>query len=206
MTQTKRIQMKLTKFANLIVIATCLAIASGCRSKQPGRVTPLTGSGSGGIDDPGAASPIGDPYGTNGTGITSEPIPQASWDDVKDWPQNREILKAETVYFDYDSSAVRSSERSKVAAVADYLKTNPSQKLLIEGHCDERGTDEYNRALGERRALAVREVLVGLGTDANRVHTISYGRNRLADTGRSEAAHRKNRRDEFVVLTPPAAP
>ena len=75
--------------------------------------------------------------------------------------------------------------------------------MKIEGHCDERGTEEYNRALGERRALALREELARLGIDPGRVDTISYGKDRPVDTGRDESAHRKNRRGEFVVLTPP---
>ena len=98
---------------------------------------------------------------------------------------------------------MRAGEKSKVAAVADYLKANSSAAVKIEGHCDERGTDEYNRALGERRALAVREELVGLGIDPSRADTISFGRNRPIDTGHSDASHAKNRRAAFVLLTPP---
>jgi len=112
-------------------------------------------------------------------------------------------LKADTVHFDYDSSVVKAGEKPKVEAVADYLKGNRSSAVKIEGHCDERGTEEYNRALGERRALALREELARLGIDPGRVDTISYGKDRPVDTGRDESAHRKNRRGEFVVLTPP---
>jgi peptidoglycan-associated lipoprotein len=107
------------------------------------------------------------------------------------------------VYFDYDSSVIKPSEKSKVAAVADYLKSNSANAVKIEGHCDERGTEEYNRSLGERRALALREELVGLGTDAARVDTISYGKDRPASPGHDEAAWKMNRRGGFIVLTPP---
>jgi len=98
---------------------------------------------------------------------------------------------------------VKSSEKSKAAAVADYLKGNAAAAVKVEGHCDERGTEEYNRSLGERRALACREELIRLGIDANRVDTISYGEDRPADPGHDESAWKKNRRGEFVLLTPP---
>ncbi len=115
-------------------------------------------------------------------------------------PQDRAALQAETVYFAYDSAAINPSEQSKLQAVADYLRSNSGTKLIIEGHCDERGTAEYNRALGERRALAAREALISLGVDGSNIQTISYGKERPADSGHDEAAWAKNRRDEFVVV------
>ena len=90
-----------------------------------------------------------------------------------------------------------------MAAVADYLKANSAKAVRVEGNCDERGTEEYNRSLGERRALAVREELIRLGIDPTRVDTISYGKDRPADPGHDEAAWSKNRRDDFIVLTKP---
>jgi len=119
------------------------------------------------------------------------------------WPEDREALKADTIHFEYDSAVVKPAEHSKITAVADYLKSNSSNAVKVEGHCDERGTDEYNRSLGERRAQAIREALVKSGVDAGRVDTVSFGRDRPVDTGHSDAAHRKNRRGEFVALTPP---
>ena len=115
---------------------------------------------------------------------------------------DREAFKADTVYFDFDKSAVKPSEAPKIETVVDYLKKNPNDALLIEGHCDERGTEEYNRALGERRALALRELAIKLGLDAERVRTLSYGEDRPADPGHNEAAWAKNRRGEFVRLLP----
>jgi peptidoglycan-associated lipoprotein len=103
------------------------------------------------------------------------------------------------VLFDYDSARIRPSEEPKLQTVAAYLKSNPG-KLVIEGHCDERGTAEYNRALGERRALAAREELGKLGADASRITTISYGSERPADPGHDESAWSKNRRCEFAVV------
>jgi peptidoglycan-associated lipoprotein len=119
-----------------------------------------------------------------------------------DMNQDRAALAGDTVYFDYDSAAIKSGEQSKLTAVASALSSDASAKLLIEGNCDERGTEEYNRALGERRALAAREALAGQGVDASRIATRSYGQDRPADPGHDEAAWRKNRRDEFVLLHP----
>jgi peptidoglycan-associated lipoprotein len=116
--------------------------------------------------------------------------------------QDRAALAAETIYFAYDSSSIAPSEQSKLDAVASALKSDMSAKLLIEGNCDERGTEEYNRSLGERRALAAREGLASLGVDPSRVATRSYGEDRPAETGHDEGAYRKNRRDEFVLLHP----
>jgi peptidoglycan-associated lipoprotein len=86
--------------------------------------------------------------------------------------------------------------------VAQALAADPNTKLLVEGNCDERGTEEYNRALGERRALAAREALAKLGVDPKRIRTESFGKDKPADTGHDEAAWQKNRRDDFVLLHP----
>lgn len=104
------------------------------------------------------------------------------------------------VYFDYNRSEVRSSERPKLEALAGHLQNNPGFAVVIEGHCDERGSDEYNRALSERRSLAVRDYLVTLGVAAERMHTVSYGEDRpaVADAV-TEADHQLNRRAEFLI-------
>jgi peptidoglycan-associated lipoprotein len=106
------------------------------------------------------------------------------------------------VHFKYDSAAVQKSEQANLEAVAQALAGDMSAKLLIEGDCDERGTEEYNRALGERRALALREALAKLGLDPMRVRTVSYGKDKPADTGHDESAWSKNRRGEFILLHP----
>jgi peptidoglycan-associated lipoprotein len=104
------------------------------------------------------------------------------------------------VYFEYDSSTVSPSERMKIEEVAEYMRSNPSMDIIVEGHCDERGSREYNMALGERRALAVRAYLIGLGLDGSRVQTKSYGEESPADPGHDEAAWSRNRRSEFVLF------
>ena len=113
-------------------------------------------------------------------------------------------LAAYTVHFAYDSAAVKSSEQANLQSVASALSSDASTKLLIEGNCDERGTEEYNRSLGERRALAAREALAKLGIDPMRIVTISFGKDKPVDPANNEAAWSKNRRDEFVLLHPKA--
>jgi peptidoglycan-associated lipoprotein len=103
------------------------------------------------------------------------------------------------VYFDFDSAKIRPSEMSKLETVVAAARGN-SKQIVVEGYCDERGTAEYNRALGERRAQAAREELVRMGIDADRISTISYGKERPADPGHDESAWAKNRRDEFVII------
>jgi len=198
--------MKRNKFVGLLVIGLVLTMAaSGCR-KKPINTTALPGSRAGKIGD---ASPgglkDGDRLrtGEGVSGLPGEGIPFGDAGSHQGWLEDAQTLKTETVYFDFDSSAIRSSEKSKISAVADYLKANAVKAVRVEGNCDERGTEEYNHALGERRALAVREELVRLGITPTRIDTISYGKDRPADPGHNEAAWRLNRRDEFIVLTAP---
>jgi len=123
--------------------------------------------------------------------------------DRTDWIANPDALKAQTVYFDLDKSAIKTNEQAKLEEVANYLKSNARAAVRVEGNCDERGTEEYNRSLGERRALAAREYLANLGIDPSRVDTITNGEDKPASPGHSEEAWSKNRRDDFVILTPP---
>ncbi|MBI5773590.1 MAG: OmpA family protein [Verrucomicrobia bacterium] len=114
------------------------------------------------------------------------------------------MFSGNTVFFDLDKATIKKTEQKKIDEVAAYLKSSgaSANKMLVEGHCDERGTEEYNRALGERRALAVREYLVRAGVGPDRVYTRSYGEDRPADPGHNEAAWSKNRRGDFILLKP----
>lgn len=107
----------------------------------------------------------------------------------------------QTVYFDFDSYRITADGKSALKANADYMKSNPTAEVQIEGHCDERGTTEYNLALGERRANAARKYLTGLGIAKKRISTISYGKERPQDPGHDESAWSKNRRAAFVITT-----
>jgi peptidoglycan-associated lipoprotein len=104
----------------------------------------------------------------------------------------------EAVYFDYDSPQLNPSEQGKIDAVVAYLQSNPTQGVVVEGHCDERGSNEYNLALGERRSLAVRAAMISAGIDGARVQTRSYGEERGVAFGHDESAWSLNRRAEFV--------
>jgi peptidoglycan-associated lipoprotein len=208
--------MNLNKLAHVAVLGLILTVAvSGCK-KRPTPLTVLPGSRAGAVQEPPPGGML-DPNRSGGfdnTKLTGANVPGGTQGTTgfpmgeghDGWNRNTEIFKAYTVLFPFDSSAIREGERSKIASVADHLKGNAATAVLVEGHCDERGTEEYNRALGERRATAVREELIRLGIEPTRVDTISYGKDRPADPGHNDDAWRKNRRGEFILLTPPAAP
>ena len=193
--------MKSKSLSYLLVLALALAFAAtGCK-KNPVNTTKLPPYPVG-VPDPNAADNAGGKLNTpDETG--SHPLPgDINPDDPSKWTPDRAALAANTVHFDYDSAAIRSNERGHVEAVASYLKSSAGDALLVEGHCDERGTEEYNRSLGERRALALREALIALGADGMKIVTRTYGKDRKIDLGASEASHARNRRGEFVVLHP----
>ena len=190
--------MKLFKSTSLLALGLALSfVAAGCKHKPP-PITRFPNNGMSGSDN---ANP-----GSAGTLAPGETAPMGGGEAANfnpdDMNQDRAALALDTVYFDYDSSAIKSGEQSKLDAVANALKSDSSAKLLIEGNCDERGTEEYNRSLGERRAQAAREVLANAGVDAGRIATRSYGEDRPADSGHTQSAWAKNRRDEFVLLHP----
>ena len=103
------------------------------------------------------------------------------------------------IYFSYDKENIGTSEKRKLDQVANYLNSNPEIGLIIEGNCDERGSLEYNRSLGERRAIAVKDYLVSSGIATERLRTISYGEEKPVATGTGEAVFSKNRRADLVV-------
>lgn len=107
-------------------------------------------------------------------------------------------LSTRVIYFDYDSTAIRSDFEGVVQAHASYLAANPSTSITLEGHADERGTPEYNLALGERRALALRRQLVLLGATAGQIRSVSYGEERPVSEGHDEQAYSLNRRVEII--------
>ncbi len=103
------------------------------------------------------------------------------------------------VFFDFDKAVLREDAKKTLNENIQWLKANPAVRIVIEGHCDERGTNEYNLALGERRAKAVRDYLVAGGIDAKRISTISYGEERPFVLGHDESAWKFNRRAHFVA-------
>lgn len=108
-------------------------------------------------------------------------------------------FESEHIYFDYDRSEVKPEAQEILKKKAEWLKKNSQFQVKIEGHCDERGTNEYNLALGDRRAQAAAKFLGALGIATNKISTISFGEERPADPGHDEKAWAKNRRDEFKL-------
>ena len=104
------------------------------------------------------------------------------------------------VYFAFDASQLAPSELAKIEAVAQHLQAKPNRVVIVEGNCDERGANEYNLSLGELRAISIRDYLVTLGIDAQRIQTKSYGEEKPAVSGSGEAAWAKNRRGEFAIF------
>jgi len=104
------------------------------------------------------------------------------------------------INFDYDKFVIRDDAKPILETNAAWMKKYRTAKLLVEGHCDERGTEDYNLALGEKRAKAAFDYLVSLGIPADRMKTISYGKSQPLDMGHDEAAWQKNRRDQFLVI------
>ncbi|MDE3066524.1 MAG: peptidoglycan-associated lipoprotein Pal [Verrucomicrobiota bacterium] len=193
------------KLICLPALALALSLAAtGCKHKPVG-VTPLPGEGQVGEQNPntlGGGNQLPPTTPPVATPMTQTGIPESATWNLADMTQDRQALAAYTIHFAFDSAAIRSSEQANLQSVASALSSDASAKLLIEGNCDERGTEEYNRALGERRALAAREALAQMGVDPNRIRTISYGKDKPADPGHDESAWAKNRRDDFVLLHP----
>jgi len=115
-----------------------------------------------------------------------------------DWQKTSDIA---VIYFDYDRSDLRDDARAILKKNADYLNSHPEVNVLVEGHCDERGTSEYNLALGQRRAAIVRDYYSKLGVPLARIGTLSFGKENPVDPGHDESAWSKNRRAETKIRT-----
>lgn len=210
--------MKLANIAYLLTLVIALSLSStGCKRLQktthiPGRDPNAPGEQAAGAKTgPDSAPPvIGTQNTTTGAAVSPESTGTGGFPatdkDFSKYTQDREVFKDQTVYFEFDQAIIRSSEVPKLETVARRMKGEFMGKALrIEGHCDERGTEEYNRALGDKRALSIREALAKSGVDPSMMPTISFGEEQPADPGHNDAAWKKNRRGELILLTPPAA-
>lgn len=150
----------------------------------------------------GVGGAIPDTSGVTGRPFDGEGLTGLPLDIETGMLRDEAAFRDSTVYFEFDRSSVRSSERSKIETVSSHLQSNPTHKLKVEGHCDERGTEGYNVSLGERRALSVRDYLINLGISSDRVTTTSWGESHPAQIGQNETAWAANRRAEFVLLLP----
>ncbi len=168
-------------FLALFTLSSVVAL-SGCSKKDVVSDEPVitpSGDTSGSLGDTSAAS------GSAGTSGASDAVSS----DMA------------TIYFGYDSFSLSSEARSSLKDNAAWLKSNGTATIQIEGHCDERGTTEYNLALGEKRANAVRDYMVKLGVASSRISVISYGEERPSDPGHDESAWSRNRRASFVMVS-----
>jgi peptidoglycan-associated lipoprotein len=139
----------------------------------------------------------GQSAGTTGDYVSGTPLPERR-EGTSFFGGNVNRNQFQPIYFDFDSQSVRSSESGKIQQVAEFMTGNSSQ-IIIAGFTDDRGTAEYNRGLGERRAESVRESLISAGVDAGRIQTVSFGLEMPADPGHDESAWAKNRRAEIGV-------
>lgn len=175
------------RFSRLAVLIVALPLAVGACKKKPPVVQPA---------QPAPAQPA-----------PAQPAPVR--EDPPARPTNTKTqeqidaevraLVLETVYFDYDTDALTAQSQSTLEKKLPALQANSGIKFRVEGHCDDRGSDEYNIALGRRRAEAVKRWLTDRGIDASRIETVSFGRERPAMQGESEDARARNRRDEFSI-------
>ena len=184
------------KFMKIAVASVAIsAVAAGCRYSDG-----ADGNGTAAGKDANTAVEIG----TDGNGANIE---EGSLDQLADNEGKFEDLYTKCtdvdfkpVYFGFDSTVVPQGEFGKIDAVASHLAENADRVVVIEGNCDDRGSNEYNMSLGENRAIIVRNYLVQNGIDAARIQTRSYGEERPAAQGNDESAWSKNRRDEFVIF------
>jgi peptidoglycan-associated lipoprotein len=190
------------RLAAVLLLLTVILV-SGC-SKHKKQTPPA-------LADAGSMEDLGTPSHDYATNRAPAGSGADKWDDSTasdralthrpysgDWVPDSNL---QTVYFDTDSAQLGDTTRRALKANADYLRTKAGTRVLVEGHCDERGTEEYNQALGEKRALSVRDYLINLGISDSRIDVISYGEQRPAVEGSGESVWRKNRRAEFKVAS-----
>jgi len=181
-------EMKLLTVINVVLLSALVLMQTGCSKKKKGTESdPVLIENEGGPMIEGA---IVDELGQSVTG-------GASFRDLYSEVQG---VSFEPAYFAFDSYTLPPNEIAKVDAVGQHLKANANHVLIVEGNCDERGSNEYNLALGENRALAVRSYLVNMGIAAERIQTVSFGEEKPAVMGMDESAWSMNRRCEFALF------
>ena len=187
----------------VLIPITALVLVTGCATKKPPVSAPTTQvpapspfPGAGGSTTTPVTSnerPPAPPAVPDTGAVTSDPLSSKTPEEIN----SNSPLKP--VFFAYDSDELDDTARQTLTENASVLKTYSTWVIAIEGHCDERGTAEYNLALGDRRALAARNYLLSLGVPAARIKTVSYGKEFPFDPGHAEASWKNNRRAQFMV-------
>ncbi|MDB6169197.1 MAG: OmpA/MotB domain protein [Verrucomicrobia bacterium] len=174
-----------------LVLASAVFVLAGCKKKpvRPDPSSTVLGPTGGGTVNPETVNPALDP--------TAQGLTQRTDGVFEDDQMIKGLLKP--VYFDFDKSNVKESERARIKEAKDYLEKNPQHRILFEGHCDWRGTDEYNLSLGDRRATAAKKYLISLGVAADKVEANSKG-SLEASKNADDATRAKDRRAEIIIL------
>lgn len=180
----------------LVVIALLLITVAACAKKQPPVARPApppaTGTTTGVPTPPLPPEPVSEP-------VPVPPMPEEDEIGTRSLDDLNRDSPLQPAFFGYDASEITPEAQAALQANAALLRKYPEWQITIEGHCDERGTAEYNLALGERRATTARDYLISLGIAANRLRTVSYGKEFPFEPGSSETAWSRNRRAHFVI-------
>jgi peptidoglycan-associated lipoprotein len=186
------------KLLLMLFVAIAMGLAfnvRGCANKK------TTGAEMGAVEEPAGPEP-----GVEKIYEEKMAAKEESLDATGAGMANEEFLEGRTsapllpIYFDFDKSNIREDQRTRVEKNASFLKEDQAVKIRIEGNCDERGTNEYNMALGERRAISAKKYLSNLGVHEDRMHTISFGEEKPLLRGHDEYSWAQNRRDDFVIV------
>ena len=192
---------KTVKAFALSLVIVSLALMPACRSKKT--VEPVTHPTMTVPEPPAptvapAPQPVEPPHDfVQEKPVQEEALP-SDIEELNRVAQQRGLIA--DAFFNYDESTLSADAQSALQTSANWLKKNPQYNLLIEGHCDERGTEQYNLALGDRRANTAKDYLTTLGVDSARIRTVSYGEERPFDPGHDESAWAKNRRAHLVIV------
>lgn len=173
----------MAKLKTTLIAATALIAVAGCSKKRPAELPP-----------PPSETPPAQTMPTDNGGTVGSTVVPGSAADFK------QTVSSDTIHFGTDQSDIDPEARAILDSQAQWLGRYPNVRITVEGHCDERGTREYNLALGERRANAAKNYLAARGVDASRISTISYGKERPIALGSDEAAWAQNRRAVTVVI------
>ena len=198
---------KAVKSFFLALLLVGIVLAPACRSKKapPPKLVPTTDTTASVPNVPTVATTTETQVSNPPDFVQPQPQPSVT---VETLPNDVEELNRvaeqrgylQDAFYSFDESTLTTDAQSALTSSATWLKKNSQYNLLIEGHCDERGTEQYNLALGDRRANSAKEYIVALGVDASRIRTVSYGEERPFDSGHDEAAWAKNRRAHLVIV------